>query len=137
MLSEKYPLEILVAEDNTINQILILRMFQMLGYSIQIAENGYEAIEILNRMKIDIVFMDIKMPKMDGLEATRHIVEQWGDQRPPIIAITANALPIEKETYFAAGMVDYISKPLTVNQISLCIEKWAQICTGKIAPKEE
>ena len=124
-INEKYPLEIIVAEDNAINQKLILRMFQMLGYTIHIASNGYEVIGILNQMKIDIVFMDIQMPEMDGLEATRRIVEQWGDLRPMIIAMTANALQSDKENYLAAGMDDYISKPITLDQIKMRIEKWA------------
>ena len=67
MINEIYPLNILVAEDNTINQKLIRRLFEMLGYTIQIAANGHEVIEVLSRMKIDIIFMDIQMPEMDGL----------------------------------------------------------------------
>ncbi|MEI7524922.1 MAG: response regulator [Mariniphaga sp.] len=124
---EEYPLNILVAEDNAINQKLIMRIFQMLGYTIQIASNGYKVIEILDQMKIDIIFMDIQMPEMDGIEATSKIIAQWGDQRPMIIAMTANALQSDKETYRAAGMDDYISKPLTVDQIRIGIEKWAPV----------
>ena len=127
-INEKYPLKILVAEDNAINQKLILRLFQVLGYNIQIAANGYEVIEILDRMKIDIVFMDIQMPEMDGLEATRRIVEQWGEQKPLIVAMTANAMQSDKEKYLASGMDDYISKPLTIDQVSAGIEKWALLC---------
>ena len=124
---EEYPLNILVAEDNAINQKLIMRIFQMLGYTIQIASNGYKVIEILDQMKIDIIFMDIQMPEMDGIEATSKIIAKWGDQRPMIIAMTANALQRDKETYRAAGMDDYISKPLTVDQIRIGIEKWASV----------
>ena len=131
MLNEKYPLKILVAEDNAINQKLILRLFQVLGYNIQIAANGYEVIEILNRMKIDIVFMDIQMPEMDGLETTKCIIEQWGKLKPLIVAMTANAMQSDKEKYLAAGMDDYISKPLTINQVSAGIEKWALLCNKK------
>ena len=104
-----------------------MRIFQMLGYTIQIASNGYKVIEILDQMKIDIIFMDIQMPEMDGIEATSKIIAQWGDQRPMIIAMTANALQSDKETYRAAGMDDYISKPLTVDQIRIGIEKWAPV----------
>jgi len=127
-INEKHPLSILVAEDNTINQKLILSLFQMLGYTIQIAANGFEAIETLNRMKIDIIFMDIQMPEMDGIEATQRIIAQWGDQRPLIVAMTANALNSDKEKCLAIGMDDYISKPLTIDQVKTGIETWAPMC---------
>jgi len=127
-INEIYPLNILVAEDNTINQKLILRLFEMLGYTIHIAANGYEVIDALNRMEIDIVFMDIQMPEMDGLEATQQIIAQWSDKRPLIVAMTANALKSDREKCLAAGMDDYISKPLTINQVRAGIEKWAPMC---------
>jgi len=127
-INQIYPLNILVAEDNTINQKLILRLFEMLGYSIHIAANGYEVIEALSRMKFDIIFMDIQMPEMDGLEATKQIIALWGDQKPLIVAMTANALKSDKENCLAAGMDDYISKPLTIEQVRDGIEKWALLC---------
>ena len=99
----------------------------MLGYTVQIASNGYESIEILNRMKIDIIFMDIQMPGMDGIEATRKIIENWGDKRPLIVAMTANALSTDKAAYLAAGMDDCISKPITIDQLGKGIEKWASL----------
>ena len=120
-----HPLKILVAEDNAINQKLILRLFEMLGYSIQIAANGYEVIEILNRMKIDIVFMDIQMPEMDGYEATKQIISKWGDRKPLIVAMTANALASDREKCMAAGMDDYVSKPLTIEQIRNGLQRWS------------
>ncbi|MCX6239394.1 MAG: response regulator [Bacteroidia bacterium] len=126
-INEIYPLNILVAEDTAINQKLIIRLFEMLGYTIHIAANGYEVIEALNLMKFDIVFMDIQMPEMDGIEATRQIVTQWGDQKPLIVAMTANALKSDKEKCLAAGMDDYICKPLTFDQVRTGIEKWAQL----------
>ncbi len=127
-LYEKYPLNILVAEDNAINQKLILSLFGMLGYSIHIAANGFEVIEALDRMKIDIVFMDIQMPEMDGFEATRQIISRWGSNRPLIVAMTANALISDKEKCLASGMDDYISKPLTILQVKTGMEKWAVLC---------
>ncbi len=130
-INEAYPLKILVAEDNAINQKLILRLFEMLGYTIQIAANGFEVIDALNRMEIDIVFMDIQMPEMDGIEATYQIINQWGDQKPLIVAMTANALKTDREKCLAAGMDDYISKPLTINQVRTGIEKWASLCNIK------
>jgi len=130
-INEIYPLKILVAEDNAINQKLILKLFEMLGYNIQIAANGFEVIDALNRMEIDIVFMDIQMPEMDGFEATQQIIAKWADQRPLIVAMTANALKSDREKYLAAGMDDYISKPLTINQVKIGIEKWTSLCNTK------
>jgi CheY-like chemotaxis protein len=126
-INELYPLNILVAEDNAINQKLIARLFEMLGYSIHIAANGFEVLEALKRMKIDIVFMDIQMPEMDGIEATRQIIELWKEKKPMIVAMTANALYTDKEKCLAAGMDDYISKPLTINQVRAGIERWATL----------
>ena len=127
-INNQFPLNILVAEDNAINQKLIGRLFEMLGYNIHIAANGYEVLEALKRMKIDIIFMDIQMPEMDGLEATRQIIELWGERKPMIVAMTANALYTDKDKCLATGMDDYISKPLTINQVRNGIEKWAPFC---------
>jgi signal transduction histidine kinase/DNA-binding response OmpR family regulator len=126
-INDQYPLNILVAEDNAINQKLISRLFEMLGYSIHIAANGFEVLDALNRMKIDIVFMDIQMPEMDGIEATRQIVAQWGDNKPLIVAMTANAMYTDKDKCIAAGMDDYISKPLTITQVRNGIQQWARL----------
>jgi len=81
-------------------------------------------LELLDRINIDIVLMDIQMPEMDGIEATRKIIETWGDKKPLIIAMTANSLSSDKEAYLAAGMDDYISKPLTLVLVQTGIEKW-------------
>ena len=130
-ISESYPLSILVAEDNTINQKLIVRLFEMLGYSIQIAANGLEVLKTLARMQIDIIFMDIHMPEMDGIEATRQILSNWGTNRPLIIAMTASALQTDKDMCIAVGMDDYISKPLTISQVKNGSEKWAMMINNK------
>ncbi|MEI6749149.1 MAG: response regulator [Bacteroidota bacterium] len=90
-----------------------------------LATNGLEAIDILKRTKIDIVFMDMQMPEMDGLEATRQIIAQWGNQKPLIVAMTANALESDKQKCKDAGMDDFISKPLTINQVGARIKQWA------------
>jgi CheY-like chemotaxis protein len=126
-MNEHYPLSILVAEDNAINQKLIFRIFDMLGYTITLAGNGFEVIEALNRMKFDIVFMDIQMPEMDGFEATKQIIAQWGDKKPLIVAMTANALSTDKDRCLEAGMDDYISKPVTIDQVKRGIEKWGSL----------
>jgi len=72
--------------------------------------------------------MDIQMPEMDGFEATRQIIAKWADQRPLIVAMTANALTSDREKCLAGGMDDYISKPLTIDRVSIGIEKWASLC---------
>jgi len=130
-INDLYPLNILVAEDNTINQKLINRLFQILGYSIHLAANGLEVLDALKRLQIDIIFMDIQMPEMDGLEATRQIIDTYGVQRPLIIAITANAHQIDKDRCIATGMDDFLNKPLSLLQVKSCIEKWAMMIGSK------
>jgi CheY-like chemotaxis protein len=100
----------------------------MLGNEIHLAANGFEAIKAVNNMNIDIVFMDIQMPEMDGIEATKQICAKWGDKKPLIVAMTANALQNDKEKCLEAGMDDYMSKPLTIDQVSKRVPGWASLC---------
>ncbi len=103
----------LVAEDNATNQQLAGLVLQRLGYRADIVGNGLEALEALQRQPYDVVLMDVQMPEMDGLEATRRIHQLWpGADRPHIIAVTANAMADEREVCLAAGMDDYVSKPI-------------------------
>jgi CheY-like chemotaxis protein len=89
-----------------------------MGYRADIAGNGLEALEALERQPYDVILMDVQMPEMDGLEATRQIIQRWeGADRPYIIAMTANAMQGDREMCLAAGMDDYIAKPLRVEQI--------------------
>ena len=112
-MAEQHPLRILLAEDNMINQKVAVRMLERLGYRADIAANGQEALDSLRRQPYDVVLMDIQMPIMDGLEATRHIVDEWHPlERPYIIAMTAHALAGDCERHLSAGMDDYISKPV-------------------------
>lgn len=112
--AKTYPLKIVVAEDNAINVKLIVRLMQKLGYSIDVAGNGLEVIEAIQRQKYDLIFMDIQMPEMDGITATKEIVKRWGNNRPVIVAMTAHALKEEKDRCFDAGMDDFITKPLVI-----------------------
>ena len=115
--------KILLAEDNAVNQKLALRLLEQMGYRADVASNGLEAVESVARQKYDVVLMDVQMPEMDGLEATRRIIDLTGFQnpsglnRPRIIGLTANALEGDREQCLAAGMEDYISKPIRVNEL--------------------
>lgn len=114
--SEMYPLNILVAEDNMINQKLIERVLHKLGYKIEIVDNGKQAVEQLLLQRFDVVLMDIQMPVMDGMEATRMIRKSLPYQ-PYIVALTANAMPEEREIYLKGGMDEYISKPMSLEKL--------------------
>ena len=107
-----HPLRILLAEDNAVNQKLALRILQQLGYRADLASNGLEAVESVDRQVYDVVLMDVQMPGMDGLEASRRIVDAAPTDRPRIVAMTANAMPGDREMCLAAGMDDYIAKPI-------------------------
>ncbi|HIK33262.1 MAG TPA: response regulator [Oscillatoriales cyanobacterium M59_W2019_021] len=107
------PLKILLAEDIPVNQKLVLRILKRLGYEADLATNGIEVLDALGRQFYDVVFMDVQMPHMDGLEATRRIRQDLpNDRHPWIIALTANAAIGDRETCLAVGMNDYLSKPI-------------------------
>ena len=117
-MGERHPLRILLAEDNVVNQKLALRLLQQMGYRADLASNGVEAIECVGRQSYDVVLMDVQMPEMDGLEASRRITsERPAGQRPRIVAMTANAMQGDREMCLAAGMDDYIAKPIRVNEL--------------------
>lgn len=120
--ASRYPLNILVAEDNLVNQKLILRVLNKLGYEPQLAENGLLVIEKAREVHPDVVFMDVHMPEMDGLQATREIRSSFAVQ-PLIVAMTANAMAEDKEECLSAGMDDYISKPLNMEELLAMLEK--------------
>lgn len=114
----RHPLRILLAEDNLVNQKLALRLLSQMGYRADLATNGIEAIESLERQPYDIVLMDVPMPEMDGREASRRIPSRWTiDGRPRIVAMTANAKQGDRERCLAAGMDDYIAKPIRVERL--------------------
>jgi len=117
-MAHRHPLRILLAEDNAVNQKLALRLLAQMGYRADVAANGLEAIESLERQKYDVVLMDVQMPEMDGLEASRQINQRWSrDDRPQIVAMTANAMQGDRELCLAAGMDDYITKPIRVDEL--------------------
>ncbi|HEV8261303.1 MAG TPA: response regulator, partial [Burkholderiales bacterium] len=117
-MAVRHPLRILLAEDNVVNQKLALRILTQMGYRADLASNGVEAVESLVRQTYDVVLMDVQMPEMDGLEASRRINAQWpATRRPRIVAMTANAMHGDREMCLAAGMDDYITKPIRVDQL--------------------
>jgi CheY-like chemotaxis protein/HPt (histidine-containing phosphotransfer) domain-containing protein len=121
---DRRPMRILVAEDNPTNQRLAALILKRIGYRADMVGNGVEVIEALARQHYDVVLMDVQMPEMDGLEATRRIHQQWpGAERPHIIAVTANALPEERASCLAAGMDDYVSKPIRVDELVDALER--------------
>jgi len=118
----RHPLRILLAEDNVVNQKLATRLLSRMGYEPDLAANGLEAIEAVERQPYDLVLMDVQMPEMDGLEATRTIVEQLPfEARPWIVAMTANAMDGDRERCLEAGMNGYISKPIRVEELVAAI----------------
>ena len=117
-MAARHPLRILLAEDNVVNQKLALRLLQQMGYRADLASNGIEAIESVERQAYDVVLMDVQMPEMDGLEASRRITARLpAARRPRIVAMTANAMQGDREMCHAAGMDDYIAKPIRVDEL--------------------
>ncbi|MCP4427200.1 MAG: response regulator [Chloroflexi bacterium] len=117
-MGQQHPLRILLAEDNLINQQVATRILQKLGYQIDIADNGREALTALEQNKYDVVLMDIQMPEMDGVAATKQIHKRYpSPKRPRIIATTAHALEGDREYYLSQGMDDYISKPIQIEKL--------------------
>jgi CheY-like chemotaxis protein len=117
-LAQQRPLRILLAEDNVVNQKLAMRILQQMGYRADLASNGMEAVESVQRQTYDVVLMDVQMPEMDGLEAARQICARWGPQaRPRIVAMTANAMQGDRDMCLAAGMDDYLTKPIRVERL--------------------
>ena len=123
-MAEHLPLRILLAEDNTVNQRVATRTLERLGYRIDMAANGCEALEALQRQPYDLVLMDVQMPELDGLSATRRIRSEITSLRQPrIIAMTASAMQGDRELCLAAGMDDYISKPMHVDELVAALER--------------
>jgi CheY-like chemotaxis protein len=117
-------LRILLAEDNLVNQKVGVRMLERLGYRADVVANGLEALDALKRQPYDLILMDVQMPEMDGLEASRYIRQHYPqEQQPVILAMTAHAMVSARETCLAAGMDGYISKPIRVAELVSALEK--------------
>jgi signal transduction histidine kinase/HPt (histidine-containing phosphotransfer) domain-containing protein len=130
-LARRLPLRLLLADDNPINQKVGLSVLQKLGYRADIAHNGLEVLKALDLKVYDLLFLDVQMPEMDGLEAARQICHRWSaDKRPRIIAMTGNALTGDREKCLQAGMDDYISKPVRIGELQAAIERWGPMKTS-------
>jgi CheY-like chemotaxis protein len=117
-LAERHPLRILLAEDNAVNRKVAIRLLANMGYKADVAENGLQAIEALEAREFDVVLMDVQMPELDGLGATRQIRARWPDRPIHIVAMTANAMAGDRDLCIAAGMNDYVSKPIRVPELA-------------------
>ena len=115
----------LLAEDNEINQLVAVEMLKKLGVKIDVAANGEEALALINKRDYDIVFMDVQMPEIDGLEATLLIRQNEKIKQPYIIAMTANAMEEDRQTCLRSGMNDFLSKPLNLESLYLVLESAA------------
>jgi CheY-like chemotaxis protein len=123
-LAMEFPLDVLLAEDNAVNQKVALRFLERLGYRADTVSNGLEALTTLEARHYHLVLMDLQMPEMDGLEASRQIRRRLsGDRQPKIIALTANAMQGDRQRCLDAGMDDYISKPVKLHEIETAIRR--------------
>lgn len=122
--AKQYPLNILIAEDDKMNQKLVTKVLNKLGYDPQVSENGKDVLEVVSHKNYDLILMDVQMPEMDGLEATR-MIRVCLTEQPIIIAMTANTLQGDREECLKAGMDDYIAKPVRLDGLVDIIEKWA------------
>jgi CheY-like chemotaxis protein len=116
-LAEKFPLQILLVEDNQFNQLIATTFLKKLGYQPDLANNGLEALQAIQTHAYDLILMDIQMPEMDGLTATKLIRQSPENSHLRIVAMTANVLPEDRQACFDAGMDGYISKPVNIREI--------------------
>jgi CheY-like chemotaxis protein len=130
-----FDTRILLVEDNPANQRVIRAILRKVGLQVDLASNGQEAVEAVNTLPYDIVLMDISMPLMDGMEATRTIRKMGGiNSQIPIVALTAHALMGDRERFIAIGMNDYLTKPLDKNAALSCIHRWTSHKSRQEAP---
>lgn len=126
-LAQRHPLKILVAEDNLVNQQLAIQLLQRMGYRVEVVGNGQEVLQALSQQFYDLIFMDLQMPEMDGLTATREICQRYAaEARPYIVAMTANAMQGDRERCLEAGMDDYVSKPIRLPELTAALQRCPQ-----------
>jgi signal transduction histidine kinase len=126
-LAERIPLRILVADDNAVNQKVALMLLKRLGYTADAVANGLEVVQAVTAKDYDLVLLDVQMPEMDGYEAARRLRALWRDRepdRPRIVAMTGNAMLGDRELCLAAGMDDYVTKPVRLEELTAALERW-------------
>jgi signal transduction histidine kinase/CheY-like chemotaxis protein len=132
-LAAQRPLRILLAEDNVVNQKVAVRLLERMGYRPDVASNGLEVLDAVQRQHYDVVLMDVQMPEMDGLEASRRIISEFDAlKRPRLVALTANALQGDKQVCLEAGMDDYLAKPLDLVHLRDALLR----CVSQQSPSE-
>ena len=124
--AKEFPLKIMVAEDNLTNQKLALKILSKLGFEAALAENGRQAADMAAQYAYDIILMDVQIPEMDGLEATR-IIRRELEIQPVIIAMTANAMKEDRDQCLQAGLDDFLSKPVKVEDLVAMLTKWSTV----------
>jgi CheY-like chemotaxis protein len=126
-LAQRLPLRLLLADDNIVNQRVCHAVLNRLGYQVKIVGTGVEVLEALDSAPYDIIFLDVQMPEMDGYETARRVRARWAEndaERPRMIALTANAMPGDRDLCLSAGMDDYISKPMQIQILQTTLERW-------------
>jgi CheY-like chemotaxis protein len=133
-LAADFPLRILLAEDNRVNQKVAVRLLKKLGYQVDLVQNGIEATEAVQHQTYDLILMDVQMPTMDGLTATQHIRKSHPDANHPwIVALTANALEGDRQACLDAGMNDYLAKPIEVDRLVEVIHTCGRLTNGPLS----
>jgi CheY-like chemotaxis protein/HPt (histidine-containing phosphotransfer) domain-containing protein len=136
-MATRLPLRILLAEDHATNQKLALLTLGRLGYRADVAANGLEVLSALERQPYDVILMDMQMPEMDGLEATRRIRQEYTDDRGPrIIAMTANVTKEDREACIEAGMDDYLAKPIRVDELVAALNKAVAVSANELLTED-
>ena len=120
------PLRILMADDNPVNRKVGLLLLEKMGYRADVVANGIEVVSALERESYDIVLLDVQMPEMDGNQAAMEICRRWSEKRPRLIAVTGDAMRGDREKCLAAGMDDYVTKPLRVKELQSVLRKWGK-----------
>ena len=123
-LGNTIPLTILIAEDNLINQKLIAKIFNSMGYNVDVADNGVKALEHMEKKSYELVTLDIQMPEMDGITCAKEIHKKYGESRAVLVSITANIQLLNPEGFDKDGMDDVITKPFKAEDLKNMILKW-------------
>jgi CheY-like chemotaxis protein len=131
-----HPARVLVVEDSLVNQKIVLKMLQKIGYAPALAGNGHEALAVMRERDFDVVLMDVEMPGLDGPETTRQMrAECPAARQPMVVALTAHAIPGSRERFLAAGMDDYLAKPLRLAELSAVIARCAELKRSRGQPR--